>query len=68
MLTTEQYNNLSSHLDYVRNDVETIMKKEPVAVNGEVTGLIDDAKEHLAELQDIIVFLVVGNGSQISSQ
>ena len=29
---------------------------------GEITGLIDDAKEHLAELQDIINFLVVGNG------
>jgi hypothetical protein len=61
MLNIEQYNNLSNHIKYVNDDVQTIMRMEPIA-NGEITGLIEDAKEHLAELQDIINFLVVGNG------
>ena len=44
------------------------MKNEPIAADGELVCLIIDANKHLAELQDIIDFLVVGNGSQISSQ
>jgi hypothetical protein len=63
MITIEQYYNLSNHIKYVNDDVLIIMTKEPVA-DGEITGLIDDAKKHLAELQDIINFLVVGNGAE----
>ena len=62
MLNIEQYNNLSNHIKYVNDDVQTIMRMEPIAADGEVTGLIDDAKKHLDEIQDIINFLVVGNG------
>ena len=62
MLNIEQYNNLSNHIKYVNDDVQTIMKNEPIAADGEFLDLIIDAKEHLAEIQDIINFLVVGNG------
>jgi hypothetical protein len=62
MLNIEQYNNLSNHIKYVNNNVQTIMTKEPVVADGEFLDLIIDAKEHLDELQDIINFLVEGNG------
>ena len=64
MITIEQYYNLSNHIKYVNNNVQTIMRMETVAADGEITGLIDDAKKHLAEIQDIINFLVVGNGGR----
>jgi hypothetical protein len=38
MITIEQYYNLSNHIKYVNNNVQTIMTKEPVAADGEVTG------------------------------
>ncbi|MGO8879292.1 MAG: hypothetical protein ACLQMS_07240 [Desulfomonilaceae bacterium] len=62
MLTIEQYNNLSSHINFARNDIETIMTKEPIAADGEFVNLIIDAKEHLSEVQDIIVFWQRGMG------
>lgn len=58
MLTIEQYNNLSSHINYARTDVDSMMKKEPIA-NGDFLDLISDVKENLKEIQDIIDFLVV---------
>jgi hypothetical protein len=62
MITIEQYYNLSNHIKYVNNNVQIIMTKEPIAADGEFLDLVIDAKKHLAELQDIINFLVVGNG------
>ena len=41
-----------------------MMKKEPVAADGELFGLIADVKENLKEIQDIIDFLVVEDGGQ----
>ena len=64
MITIEQYYNLSNHIKYVNNTVQTIMRMEPVAADGEFLDLVIDAKEHLAEIQDIIDFLVVGNGAE----
>ena len=64
MITIEQYYNLSNHIKSVNDGVQIIMTKEPIAADGEVTGLIDDAKKHLDEIQDIINFLVVSNGVQ----
>lgn len=64
MLNIEQYNNLSNHIKYVNDDVQIIMRMEPVAADEEFLDLVIDAKEHLAEIQDIIDFLVIGNGAE----
>jgi len=51
-------------INFARTDVETIMKKEPIATDGESVGIIIDAKENLTEIQDIIDFLVEDNGTE----
>ena len=63
MITVEQHQNLSNHINFARTDIETNMTKEPTAANGEFLDLIIDAEQHLSEVQDIIDFLAVGNGS-----
>jgi hypothetical protein len=40
------------------------MKKEPIAADGKLVGIIADVKEHLSEVLDIIDFLVEANGGQ----
>jgi hypothetical protein len=44
--------------------VDSIMKLEPIATDGELVGIIIDAKENLTEIQDIIDFLVEDNGTE----
>lgn len=62
MLTKEQYNNLSSQINYAHMTLESIIANEYALTNGEEMARIIDVKKTLEEIQDIIDFLVVNNG------